>query len=293
MANKGELEFYAKGEAFGEGEYDLRSVERLLTNYRRLVDVMLPLAFHQKTLTKRLQNKVKYKISFKQGSWITTLQFILEHKEIFAAIVAADNASYILSDQIAKLIEGSLDIWRKFDQILSEGGKPKIQIASGNQLNSDINIGEISRVNGNVIIVNQPIQIVAAELSKPVLDNLVKSVDGENVESLSVNSDDTKTIITPNDIRITGSLKEELSSNIEVIGRLDMVAFSAHRGNLLTGSGRYPVTWDEEIRNEIREHADVEDMAFTVKPVIDNKRISNAPIGFHILRVRNPQNDLW
>ena len=121
----------------------------------------------------------------------------------------------------------------------------------------------------------------------------MKSVDGEVIESLSINSGNRKTIISPDDKRITGSLKEELAQNIEIIGRLDMVAFSAHKGNLLTGNGRHPVTWDEDIRNEIRNHADIEDMVFTVKPVIDNKRIGDEPIGFHILRVRNPQSDFW
>ena len=293
MSTNGELEFYAKGTAFNDGQYDLRSAERLLTNYRRLVDVMLPLALSQKTLTKRLQEEVKYKVSFKQGSWVTTLQFVLEHKEIFAAIAASDNANYFLSEHIAKLIEGSLDLWRKFDEILAKGEKPRIQIASDNHQNSDLNIGDISGVNGSIIIINQPIQIIAAQLSKPVLDSLVKSVDGNVIESLSINSANRKTIITADDKRITGSLKEELAQNIEIIGRLDMVAFSAHKGNLLTGNGRHPVTWDEDIRNEIRNHADIEDMAFTVKPVIDNKRIGDEPIGFHILRVRNPQSDLW
>ncbi len=293
MTKNGELEFYAKGAAFNDGEYDLRSVESLLTDYRRLVDVMLPLALSQKTLTKRLQEEIKYKVSFKQGSWVTTLQFVLEHKEIFAAIAASDNASYFLAEQIANLIGSSLDIWRKFDEILSKGEKPKIQIASDNQQNSGLSLGDISNVQGNIIIINQPIQIVAAQLSKPVLDSLVKSIDGNTIESLSVNSTKAKTIITEDDKRITGSLKEELANNIEIIGRLDMVAFSAHKGNLLTGDGRYPVSWNEEIRNEIRNHADIEGIAFTVKPVIDNRRIGDEPIGFHILRVRDPQRDLW
>lgn len=293
MTNSGDLEFYAKGEAFEDGEYDLRATERLLTNYRRLVDVMLPLALSQKTLTKKLQKEIKYKVSFKQGSWITTLQFALEHKEIFAAIAASDNAGYYLAEHVAKLIDSSFDIWRKFDEILTNGYKPKIQIASDNHQNSDFNIGDISGVNGNIIIINQPIQIVAAQLSKPVLDSLVKSIDGNTIESLSINSSKSKTLITSDDIRITGSLKEELANNIEIIGRLDMVAFSAHKGNLLTGNGRHPVTWDEEIRNEIKNHADTEGMAFTVKPVIDNKRIGDEPIGFHILRVRDPQGALW
>lgn len=293
MNDQTNLEFYANGPAFKEGGvYDLRAVERLLTDYRRLVDSLLPLAFNQKTLTDRLRNEVQYQISFEAGSWRTILQFVLEHKEVFAAIVASDNAGYVLADQIAKLIKSSLELWRKFEEILKNGKKPQIQIGSGNSQNFPLSLENVSTANGNIIIVNQPIQIIAAQVSKSALDNLVKAVDGTNVESLAVISGDTKEIITSDDHRITGSLKEELASNIEIVGRLDMVAFTAHKGHLLTGNGRYPVTWDENIRQQIRSNADTDGIAFTVKPVIDNKRMGDEPIGFHILRVHNPQQRL-
>lgn len=292
MNDQTSLEFYARGTAFDGGRYDLRSVERLLTDYRRLIDSLLPLAFGQKTLTERLRNEVQYQVSFEAGSWRTLLQFVLEHKDVMAALIASDNASYVLAEQVAKLIKGSLDLWRKFEDILEKGKKPQIQIASGNNQNAPLTLENVNSVNSNIIIVNQPIQIIAAQVSKPALDNLIKAVDGANVESLAVISGNTRELITPDDHRITGSLKEELANNIEIVGRLDMVAFSAHKGHLLTGNGRYPVTWDESIRKDIRGHADTEGIAFIVKPVIDNKRIGDEPIGFHILNVRNPQGRL-
>ena len=175
MNDQPSLEFYARGVAFEGGRYDLRAVERLLTDYRRLIDSLLPLAFGQKTLTDRLRSEVQYQVSFEAGSWRTLLQFALEHKEVLAALIASDNASYVLAEQIAKLIQSSLDLWRKFEDILERGKKPQIQIGSGNSQTSPISLENVNSINGNLIIVSQPIQIIAAQVSKPALDNLIKA----------------------------------------------------------------------------------------------------------------------
>ena len=91
---------------------------------------------------------------------------------------------------------------------------------------------------------------------------------------------------------ILGAKKEILPANLEVVGRLDMVAFSSHTGSIVSSSERFPVTWDETIRARMQKVADVEGVIFTVKPVIDPNRLHTNAIGFQVLDCRDPQSGL-
>ncbi|MDK9704787.1 MAG: hypothetical protein OEL20_16795 [Sulfuritalea sp.] len=284
------LEFYVDGGAFAEGRYDLRSVERLLSDYRRLVDQTLPLALGQKTLTRRIRNEVGYEISFKQGSWITLLEFAIEHKELLAAASAADGGTHFLADYISKLIHAVLELRRMFEERHSQGEKPRIQLASNNSVSVPIHLENVRTNGGNIIV--SPVVVIAAEATRATLDSIIRAVDGTRIRNVSVRSRKTKSTITKEDLRITGTLKEELPNTLEVVGRLNVVAYDSHRGQLLTENGRFPVTWDERIRRDIHDFADTDGIAFVVKPVVDHRRFKEDPVGLHILSCRQLQGRL-
>jgi len=64
------------------------------------------------------------------------------------------------------------------------------------------------------------------------------------------------------------------------MGRLDVVAFSFHKGAVISDGERYSVEWDENIRTKIKKFADKEGILFRVRPIIDRKRLETTAIGF-------------
>lgn len=284
------LEFHADGEAFSGGRYDLRSVERLLSDYRRLIDQTLPLALGQKTLTPRMREEVGYDISFKEGSWVTLLQFAIEHNELLAAVAATDGGAHLLAEHISKIIHAVLELRRLFEERLSKGERPRIQLASDNSVSVPVHLENVQTNGGDIIVA--PIVVIAAEATRSTLDSIINAVDGHRVKNVSVRTRKTKSTITKDDHRITGTLKQELPNTVKVIGRLNVVAFDSHRGQLLTENGRFPVTWDEDIRRDIHRLADTDGILFTVKPVVDNRRFKDEPVGLHILSCKQSQRRL-
>ncbi len=118
-------------------------------------------------------------------------------------------------------------------------------------------------------------------------------MDGDLVSSVELTNNEQQVMLTHDDVRITGKQKEELPSHIEIVGRLDMVAFSSHRGMIDSGNRKYPVTWDANLRNKVQKFADVEGINFKARPIIDNRRIKDNTIGFHLIDCYNPQLSMF
>src|SRR5207253_652473 len=115
------LIFVVEGPAFETDGYDLRVVERLLVDYRRLVDQTLPLAVGQRKLTDRLREGITYQVKFEPGSWRTILQLLLENQDLIASIAATQGAPQVLAEYVAKVINAVLDLRRVLDDLLQKG----------------------------------------------------------------------------------------------------------------------------------------------------------------------------
>lgn len=91
---------------------------------------------------------------------------------------------------------------------------------------------------------------------------------------------------------IIGRQREELPTTLNVVGRLDVIAFSSHRGTIISDNERFNVTWDEQIRTKMQKIADIEGVVFKVRPVVDHKRLDSEAIGFHVLDCGIPQSNI-
>lgn len=282
-----EILLKAEGNGFEKGVYDLRAVETIISSYRQIIDKTLPVCLGHKNLTPDIKNKVKYEVQIKPGSLQIITDLVLQHKEDVAALLISDGGQG-LTELLAKLIVGVIDFRRKFTDLLEKSIKPSIGITNGNYIDNSIhNTGTIN------ITINNPRILIAADTSKSALDRLINGVDGDVVSSVELTNNDQQTVLTHDDMRITGKLKEELPAHIEIVGRLDMVAFSSHRGTIDSGNRKYPVTWDANLRNKVQQFADVEGINFKARPIIDNRRIKDNTIGFHLIDCYNPQLSMF
>lgn len=188
------------------------------------------------------------------------------------------------------MINGVLQLRRLLDDLLKQGSRPQIKLASDNNISVPIQLSEVNTEGGSIVVA--PIILIAADATRPTIDSLIGTVEGKLVEKITLSAGGTNVTITPEDRRITGTLKQELATSLDVSGRLNVVAFDSHRGQLMTDNGRFPVTWDDGIRNEIRRLVDMDGIRLTVRPVIDKRRFHDAPVGLHIIRCWQPQEEL-
>lgn len=259
-------------------------LELIVTNYRLIVDHLLPLAIGQKTLTDRIKNEVKYSVEVNNGSLEVILNFILKNPELLVAAAATDGG-YQLASAIANIVDGVVNLRRALTAILQNGQKPTIHIDQSirqdNSVTYNIKTGDIRLTN--------PQFIIGADATKSSLDRLINGIDGSDITGIDLSHQKITTALTAKDRDITGTQKEELAIQIEVIGRLDMAAITAHRAHIITGNSRYPVSWDEGLRSKIRQFFDTEGIVFKVRPVVDHRQFKDDPIGFHVLDCWAPQ----
>ena len=130
-------------------------------------------------------------------------------------------------------------------------------------------------------------------MTRHPVNKILASIDGRTVEYIDMSSPTTEIRLTSKDRDIIGQDKEELLTTITIVGRLDMVAFSSHRGSIISGNERFSVTWDESIRSKMQKIADVEGVVFKVRPVVDHKRLESSAIGFHVLDCGDPQGKIF
>lgn len=285
-----EILLKVEGEGFKKNRYDLRSTEKILTSYRQIIDGVIPLIIGQKTLTERLRSDIRYETEFKHGSLEVWLDIVLPSAGIFATVIGNDGG-YFIAQKVSRLINVVVDFRRIYTDFLEKGEKPKLGLEIQNQPHITVNVNNINSGEGDIKIT--PIVLPAAINTKASIDRLIGVVDGYIVDNVIVKSDEAESQITNEDQRIIGTQKEELPNFIELMGRLDSAAFTAHRGSLVTDSGRFPITWDEEIRDKIRTLVDREGMLFRARPIIDHRRFKDDPVAFHIINCWDPQSRLF
>ncbi len=282
-----DLRVYAKGTAFQDGIYDLRSMELLIASYRSITDRLIAVQLGRTQLTPSIKNQIDYQVQIRNGSIELLIDFVFTHKEILGAL-AADGA-YQLSGVLTKLFRSAIDLRKEVAGAIAKGFPITITI------NNNLNIGNGNLIanngNGN-ISVNDPKILWAAQVTKSSADRLIGGIDGEAIEFVELGTRQDEIRLTTDERVILGHNKEELSATLRVYGRLDMVAFSSHKGTVVSNQEKFPVTWDDNIRNNMQRVADIEGVEFLVRPIIDQQRLHADAIAYHVLDCRVPQQKL-
>lgn len=287
-----DIRIYAKGLAFSEGIYDLRTLESVISNYRKILDRLVSVQLGKRQVSKDLTTQLGYQVQINPGSIELLIKFLLEHKELIA--VFAVDGGYTLSEIVVGLLRDAVDLRKKASEVLKKGLTVNIRITNSFNFLSTINSGNVSfdQTSGSILI-NDPKILWAAQATRSPVNEILAKVDGKSVEYIDMSSPANEFLLTPDDRDIIGQHKEELPTTLTIIGRLDMVAFSSHRGSIISDNERFSVTWDEQIRSKMQRIADVDGVIFKVRPVIDHKRLDSSAIGFHVLDCGDPQEKMF
>jgi len=292
-----DIRIYAEGLAFKNGVYDLRALEMVITGYRKVLDRLVAVQMGRRQAPKGLKSQLGYEVTINKGSIELLVKFLLEHKELLVGILAADGGQ-TLSQAILVLLSDAISLRKLAAEILKKGLKVKINIniniKDSFNIGSKINSGNVTLgdVQGSINI-NDPKILWAAQVTRAPVNDILWRVDGKSIEYIDMSSQDHEFRFTPDDREIIGKEKEELPTELTVIGRLDVVAFSSRRGSIVSNNERFSVTWDEQLRTKLQKVADIDGVMFKVRPVVDHKRLDDAAIGLHILDCGNPQKKLF
>jgi hypothetical protein len=286
-----DISIYAAGQAFSGGKYDLRSLELLVSSYRSILDNLIAVELGRRQLTPAIKKQIGYDVEIKEGSIELLIDFVFQHKELLsiAAASASDlDGGFRLSGALIKLYRDAIDLRKAVAESLKKG--ININIAMNvNAFNSYGDNNVIVNQQENKIEISNPKILWAAQLTRSSTDRMLNKVDGKNIEFIDFRSPDEEYKLTVEDKVILGSHKEVLPDTMEIVGRLDMVAFSSHKGEIVSDGESFPVIWSEEIRRDMQRIADIEGVVFQVKPIIDQKRLHSNAIGFSVLACRDPQ----
>jgi hypothetical protein len=183
---------------------------------------------------------------------------------------------------------------KKATELIKKGLTVNISISNSFNIGSTINNTNVSfgKEVGSILI-NDPKILWAAQVTRSPVNEILKCIDGKDVEFIDMTSQKNKVLLTPDDRNIIGQQKEELPTTLNIVGRLDMVAFSSHRGSIISDNERFSVTWDDLIRSKMQKIADIDGVMFKVRPVVDHKRLDNSAIGFHVLDCSDPQGKFF
>lgn len=288
-----DLRVYAKGASFSsDGIYDLRHLESLVGGQRKILDKLTFIALGVSESNKKLKEGLDYNVKINPGSIELLIDFALSHKELFA-ILAADGG-LTLSKVIVELWRDAVSLREKAARLLEKGLKINLTLNAnlgfGTQIVNSPNV-IADEVTGNIQIANPKIYM-AALATRPAVNQIIQMIDGNAVEFITVESRGSALRLTPDHRAILGRHREELSVSMEIIGRLDVVAFSSHKGVIISSGQRYPLSWDEEQRTKMQQFADAEGVIFKVKPIIDHARLTHDAIAFHLVDCYLPQKKL-
>jgi hypothetical protein len=283
-----DIRIYAKGLAFSEGVYNLRILEKIITNYRIILDRLVAVQLGKKKVSSDLKSQLNYDVRINEDSIELLINFALEHKEYIAAFAPDGGAG--ISNIIVNLLRDSVKLREVASKFMEKGLPININISNNFNIGSRINNTNVSYDdNAGKIIINDPRILWAAQVTRAPVNNLLSKIDGKVVENITISNEDDDFGLTPGQHNIIGRNTEQLPTTLKLIGRLDMVAFSAHRGSVISDNGKFSVTWDDLIRPKMQKLADIEGIVFRVRPVIDHKRLDGEAIGFHVLDCENPQ----
>ena len=287
-----DLKIYAKGGAFTDGTYNLRTLETFVSSYRKIFDRLVCLQLGKRQLPQTLKSQINYEVQINPGSIELTINFILEHKELLAILIAQEGP--LIAKSIIDLLGNALELRKIAVELLKRGVNIKINIVNSFNIGSNANNSNVSLDHsGNMIQITDPKILWAAQSTRAPLNDLLTCIDGSDVEYIDMTASTSNVRFTKYDKEIVGSQKELLPTTLNIVGRLDMVAFTSHRGVIVSDGQRYNVTWANEIRNKMQKIADTDGIVFNVKPLIDHKRLDNDAIGFHILDCEDPQNQFF
>lgn len=182
-----DLRIYAKGNAFADGVYDLRVLEVLIGNYRKIFDQLITIQTGRRRLDRKLKAQLRYQVQVKSGSLELLVKFVLDHPEVLGALAA--DGGHVLAEQIAKLLKNAITLREKAAEIMKKGLAVNINIINSFNVASRIQDTDVSFDNNKgTIVIGDPKILWAAQVTRGPVNEILRQVDGQGIEFIDLNT---------------------------------------------------------------------------------------------------------
>lgn len=274
------LVFQSNGEGFVD-TVDLHAIERLLPEYRRLLDV----AFRYSTgvdVHRNRERLVRYSTRFETGCLDVIVDIAAKAAPIATGLIAADSGGYQVAKTSFLLISKVLELRKKVRDLLDANKKlPDFQMNMQNATLSESLVSPIFVNGSNNTITVAPTVYFAALASHGAVNRLAKCVDGQTIAEVNVqHSGKQGESLTSRDRGIAEASMGGSQQELRFQGRLDALSISTHGGFVVLGEARYPISWDESIKEKLKSILDKDAAVFVARPLYDFSRLSEAPVRF-------------
>ncbi|MGE6124217.1 MULTISPECIES: hypothetical protein [Aeromonas] len=288
---KEDLRIYAKGSAFTDGKYSLRHLDVLISNHRKILDQLIAVSLGKAKVDRHIREQIDYQVRVNDGSIELLVDLVMNNKELFAPLAA--DGGYQLSNAIVSLYKDAISLRDAVAKISDKGLQVKINIANSFNFSSNNSSKNVNyNLHDGSIFISHPKVLLAAQTTKGAVDSIIQSIDGTNIEYVDFGAGINEIRLSDNQRNLLGRRKEEIPTTLSIIGRLDMISVSSHRGAIVSDGQRFNVTWDESLRDKLLKVVDVEAVIFKARPIIDHKSLSEKEIGFHLTDCSETQKRL-
>lgn len=281
-----DLTIHADGAAFTDGVYDLRYLETLLASYRQILDRLIALQTGNGNVTDKLKRDLGYNVRVREGSLQVLVDLVFQYPELLGSLAHDDGLQ--VSRAITRLFRSAINLRRYASEFLTKG--LPISITISNSFNVGSNNVKVVNNSGQIEISDSNI-LWAAQKTRAPTDRIIRRIDGSNLDSVRLATGSDETRLDTHDHDLLRRHRESLNSDVRIVGRLDMISFSQHRGRIVSGPETFNVTWDDHLRRKLQSVADIDNIVFYVTPTIDQSRLDRVPIAFHIIDCDSPYQD--
>lgn len=274
--------FQALGNAF-DTTIDLHALEKLLPEYRRLLDIAYRHITNSDVIKNRVR-QVRYQTAFEIGCLDIVVDIAPKAAPLAAALLTTDNNAYQIAKMSFQLISKVIELRKKISEIFETSRKP-----AGFSMNmesaslSDSLVFPINTLgNGNTIHV-APIVFFAAQASQQTVNRLARAIDNDLIREVNLQHAGVMgQSLTSTDRKIAEGLNFLSDQIVTLQGEIYEVNYEAKTARISVGESKYPATWPGEILDQIAAVAGKGEALLKVNPIIDFKGISSEPVKFHI-----------
>ncbi len=266
------------GKAFQGNIYDLEAMRLLNENLGSLIQQLIAIHLGRNELADELKDQIKHSVAINKGVFEVSINFERNFYNKFG-ITGLGQDSISFSDSIARLFYSAISLRRHVAETKKNGSSIKILLnTKQGKDNRSVAINE----QGNILL-NHPKVLWAAQMTKDATDQILRSIDGENVSGFEVEGFSRPFVSNDADFAVLDQEKSDLVAIANFTGRLDNLFFSRQRGVVVSESDIFQIAWDDEIRNKLLNHADLDNVEFIAQPCIETHSLYGELVVYKIL----------
>lgn len=268
------IRVYAEGSAFENGIYELRAMDHLIAGYRLILDRLAIIHLRKEGAINPKKEWLRYDTKVEEGS-IDLLVSVSVDPELVKYLANG----FVLSRTLAKIYGDAMSLIRAMQN--RDGSELDIRVKDS--FNDGSNNVTVS-VENSVIVVSDPEILLNAKAIQPSVSKLVKQIDGENIKHIDLVSGDNNFSLTQNDKNLSECGNKLVSAKVRIIGHLNVLDSTKKSGEIVSKSGKLPVTWEGEMQDKIKTIELEKVKLFTVS-LIDKKFSEGAKAHFSLVSV--------